>query len=46
MDELVAELQDQFGVPESKVRDELNKLFDARLLYPVDAADDEEVRLP
>jgi hypothetical protein len=44
--ELVTELQEQFDVSERTIRDELTRCFDARLLFPPDPSDDEEVRAP
>lgn len=44
--ELVTELQEQFDVSERTIRDELERCFDARLLFPSDPDDDQEVRSP
>lgn len=44
--ELVSMLQEQFEVSERKIRNELNKCFDARLLFRTDDSDQAEVRTP
>ena len=46
MRKLVAMLQDQHDVPERRVRRELNKCFDAELLYRSGDRDDAEVSSP
>jgi DeoR/GlpR family transcriptional regulator of sugar metabolism len=43
---LVTALQDEFDVSERTIRDELNKCFDAALLYRQGHGDDAEVVLP
>lgn len=44
--ELVSHHQEQFEVPERAIRSELNKCFDAGLLYRTGEADSAEVRSP
>lgn len=44
--ELVTLLQERYDVSERTIRDELDRCFDARLLFPTDPSDNEEVRSP
>lgn len=44
--ELVTELQSEFEIPEHAVRDELDKCFDAGLLYRQGDGDEAEVTSP